>query len=84
MTSKEAYEFGKVIIATIKHNPDSEVVTKSALRGMTRRMYEAEIIIRVQRDWLNGQILKVFGVCKSNHYILGKRVYKSSRERKTK
>lgn len=76
MTTKEAYEFGKVIIATIKNNPDSAVVTKSALRGMTRRMYKAGIITRMQRDWLNGQILKMFGVCKSNHYILSERVYK--------
>ncbi len=76
MTNKEVYEFGKVIVATIKNNSDSEVVTKSALRGMTRRMCEYEIVTKTQRDWLNGQILKTFDVCKSNHYILSERVYK--------
>ncbi len=50
MTTKETYEFGKVIIATIRNNPDSAIVTKSALRGMTRRMYRAEIITRTQRE----------------------------------
>lgn len=75
MTNKEVYEFGKVIIAIIKNNQNSEVVTKSSLRNMTRKMCDSEIITRTQRDWLNGQILKMFGVCKSNHYILGKRLY---------
>lgn len=76
MTAKETYDFGKVIVATIKNNPDSAVVTKSALRGMIRRMYKAEIVTRMQRDWLSGQVLKAFNVCEQNHYILGERVYK--------
>lgn len=76
MTTKEAYDFGKVIIATIKNNPDSAVVTKSALRGTIRRMYEAEIITRAQRNWLVGQVLKAFNVCEQNHYISGQRAYK--------
>lgn len=76
MTAKETYDFGKVIVATIKNNSDSAVVTKSALRGMIRRMYKAEIITRMQRDWLSGQVLKAFNVCEQNNYILSERVYK--------
>lgn len=76
MTNKEVYEFGKVIIATIKNNQDSEVVTKTSLRSMTRKMCKSGIVTKSQRDWLNGQILKMFGVCESNHYIIGERVYK--------
>ena len=79
MTNKEVYEFGKVIIATIKNNQNSEVVTESSfrsLRSMTRKMFKSGIITKTQRDWINGQILKMFGMCESNHYILGKRVYK--------
>ena len=75
MTNKEVYEFGKVIIATIKNNQNSEVVTKSSLRRKKKKMCQSEIITKTQRDWLNGQILKMFGVCKSNHYILSERVY---------
>lgn len=76
MTNKEVYEFAKVIIATIKNNQNSEVVTKFSLRSMTRKMFKSGIITKTQRDWINGQILKMFCVCESNHYILGKRVYK--------
>lgn len=76
MTAKETYDFGKVIVATIKNNPGSKVVTTRALRRMTRKMYEAEIITRAQRDWLNGQIIKEHGVCEANHYISDKRIYK--------
>lgn len=76
MTNKEVYGFGKVIVGTIKNSKSNKITTNFRLRGMIRKMCDSGIITKTQRNWLSGQIIKAFETCESNHYILGKRVYK--------
>lgn len=77
MTNKEVYKFSKVLFKVNARDEKGNIIqSRTYLRKITREMCRNEIITKAQRDWLNGQILKMYDGCESNHYILGARVYK--------